>query len=336
MESVSSEEVYINEARKILVEKKGLCIAGGGVLGIAEVGAINRWIDQGADLSNLTHVVGSSVGSIISIIIANGGDIEYIKKTMGDLDLKKFKDGPNIFSKLWNLFRKFGWYSGNYLKGEGERILEELTGNGNITMLEAYERSGVHLTITYNSLNFEDVFYIDHITEPTTMLKDAMRMSASYPLFFHAIFRPYTNSSGKKARDVIIDGGTIDNYPLHVLRDQGLSDREILGLKLCSGEDIKEYALESGTDKKYDFGEPKKVMTYASRVLNLMRKTAMKQHVRAKDWMLTAKIFVGSMSSMNFDITKEETYELFRNGESAIDQLILDTAELLEKGEYPV
>ena len=336
MESVSSDESYINEARKIITEKTGLCIAGGGVLGIAEVGALNRWIDHGGDLRKLTHVVGSSVGSIISTIITNGGDIEYIKQIIGDLDLKKFKDGPNVFSKLWNLFRKFGWYSGDYLKGQCETIVEELTGNGNITMLEAYEISGVHLTITYNSLNFEDVFYIDHITEPTTMMKDAMQMSCRYPLFFHAFFRPYTNSNGKKCKDVIIDGGTIDNFPLHVLREQGLSDRKIFGLKLCSSDDIKEYALESGTNKKYDFGEPKKVMTYASRLLNLMRKTAMKEHVRAKDWMLTTKIFVGNMSSMDLDITKEEKYELFKNGETSIDQLVLDTAILLEKGEYPV
>jgi len=338
MESTSSEE-YINEARKIIAEKEGLCIAGGGVLGVGEVGAISRWIDHGGNLKQLTHVVGSSVGSIIASIIANGGDIEYIKKTVENLDLKKFRDGPTIFSKLWHFFRKFGWYYGEYLHDEAGRMMLELTGNGEITMLEAYKRSGVHLTLVYNSLNFEDAFYIDHITEPDTKVKDAMRMSASYPIFFQAVFRPYVNDSGKKVNDVIIDGGTIDNYPLHVLRDQGVPDRKIFGLKLCSDDDVKEYKLENPISgkkiKNYDFGEPKTLMDVTTRLISLMRNTAMKLHVKSKDWMLTAKINVFDASSMDFDITKKEMRDLYEQGELAMDKLVADTAKILEAGEYP-
>jgi predicted acylesterase/phospholipase RssA len=160
-------------------------------------------------------------------------------------------------------------------------------------------------------------------------------MSASYPLFFQAVFRDYINSAGKKSQNVIMDGGILDNYPLHVLREQGVPDRKMLGLKLCSTDGMKEYKVESGTNAKYDFGKPDNVLDATIRLISLMRKTAMKLHVKSKDWMLTAKINVKDLSSMDFDITQQEMRDVYECGKISIDQLIVDTAEHLEAGTYP-
>ncbi len=329
---------FILRAKKIIVNKTALCVAGGGVLGVGEVGALRQWIEHGGDLKKITHIVGASVGGILASIIANGGSIEYIQKTFDGLDLRKFQDGPNVFIKCYNFFKKFGWYAGDTLHDMIGNIMYDLTGNSEITMKESFERYGVRLTIVYNSLNFKDAFYIDHITEPNTKVKDAVRMGAGYPLYYNAIFRRYLNAHGVYANNVIIDGGTIDNYPLHVLRDQGVDDSQILGLKLCSSDEIKEYKEEIDIYSKdhYDFGEPGSLIDFTLQLIDLLRTAAMKVHVKNTDWILTAKINVSNLNSTDFAITKEQLRDIFEAGEISIDQLIADTALLLKKGEYPI
>ncbi len=334
-EDSENNEMYIKQARQIITSKTGMCFAGGGVLGLGEIGALNRWIEQGGDLRKITHIVGASVGSMIASVIACGADIDFIKRKM-DIDMKTFQDGPNVFVKMYRFFKKYGWYEGKKLRTWVGEIIGELTGDSEITMLEAYAKTGVHLTLVYNSLNFIDAFYIDHLTEPNTKLKDAIRFSSSLPLAFEACFRQYLTQSGTYANDIIIDGGTIDNYPMHVLRDQGLTDMQIIGFKLCSTDEIKEYAQEVDYNSpKYDFGEPNGLTEYIIRLITLMRSMAMRVHVKSTDWILTVKINVANMQATDFDITTQQKRDLYEAGELSIDQIIADTARLLEENKYP-
>jgi len=332
----SEDEVFLTQARQIIINKTGMCLAGGGVLGLGEVGALDRWVRHGGDLRKVTHIVGASVGSMLAAIIACGGDMDFIKKKM-DIDMRTFQDGPNIFMKMYKFFKKYGWYEGKKLTNWLGEIIGELTGDSEITMIEAYARTGVHLTLVYNSLNFVDAFYVDHLTEPNTKLKDAVRMSASYPFEFEAIFRRYLTQNGTMANDVIIDGGTIDNYPLHVLREQGLSDLQIIGFKLCNTDEIKEYAQEQDPiSPKYDFGEPSGLSEFVSRLVTLMRSMAMKVHVKSEDWMLTVKINVSNLKATDFNIDEEQKRTLYESGVTAVDQIIADTANLIKSHKYPL
>lgn len=338
-----NKDPYLVHAKKIVSEKVGLCIGGGGVLGIGVLGAIKRWIDQGGCLHKLTHIVGASVGSLIAITIAAGADIEYLQANLGNLDFKKFKDGPNVITKLVRFCRQYGWYDGTAITDFLGKILQDLVGNSEITMLELFKKTGKHLTVVYCSLNFEDVFYIDHYTEPNTKVKEAGRMSSGYPGFYKAYMRRYLHINDADAlqnqymNDVIIDGGTVDNYPLHVLREQGLTDDQIFGLRLCSTDDIREYTQENGLyagNKKYDFGEPNGIEEYLTRLISLLRTAASKQYVKPNDWILTVKINVKNMSSLDFDIKDNEKEEIYQAGINALDKFITDTALRIKTGEY--
>ena len=333
------------QAKKLIAGKVGLCIGGGGVLGVGEIGSLNRWVEQGGELANLTHIVGASVGSMLAITIAAGADMSYIQKKLGHINFSQFKDGPNVFVKLTRFVRQYGWYDGESITNFLGQILQELVGNSDITMLELYKLTGKHLTIVYCSLNFEDVFYIDHYTEPNTKVKEAGRMSSGYPGFYKAYMRRYLHideqdsTQNQYKNDVIIDGGTVDNYPLHVLREQGLSDDQIFGLKLCSTDDIKEYTQEHGmysNDAKYDFGEPTGVEDYLTRLIALFRNAASKQHVRSSDWILTVKINVKNMSSLSFNMTNQQALDIYNAGVSALDKFIDDTAAQIKGGYIPL
>ena len=307
-----------------VTQKTGLCIGGGGILGIGEIGALQRWTELGGSLSQLTHVVGSSVGSIIAIAIAAGADMKYIHNKIGNLDYSRFKDGPNTLVKLFRFFKRYGWYEGKAIGDFIGSILQDLVGNSEITMLQLYEKTKKHLTITYTSLNFEDVFYIDHITEPDTKVKEAGHMSGCYPGFYEAYRRRYLHTpdddptQSKYMDDIIIDGGTLDNYPLHVLREQGLKDDQIFGLKLYSSQEIEQETKQQ-SNKRCDSGEPKNAEEYLTRLISLFRKSATKQYVRSSDWLLTVKIDIKDYSSIDFNITDNQKIDIYNAGVKAMD-----------------
>lgn len=328
-------EDWKERAKKIIIAKTALAIEGGGALGVGEVGALSRWVELGGDLKKITHVVGSSVGSIIASAIAVGADIEYMKKTLFGLDLQQFEDNsPGLIRDFARLIKKYGWNKGQAITDWAEGIMHELTGNADITMAEAHEMSGVVLTTTGCSLRFMDTFYMNYKTEPKTRLVDSIRMSSSIPLYYAAVFRETKTDCGE-ITDCIVDGGTMDNYPIHVLREQGVAPHKILGLKLCNTVEMAEYADEK-RGIRHDYGEVENLKQCLVKLVEMLRLTAMKLHVHKRDWMLTAKIDVNDMKSTDFDMTSEQLRMLYNNGRKAIDDLIDETAELLEAGEYPL
>ena len=181
---------YKKLAIEIIAAKTAFAIEGGGALGVGEVGALSRWVELGGDLSKITHIVGASVGSIIATAIANGADIEFMKKTLFGLNLGQFEDNSyGLIRDLARLIKKYGWNKGHTITDWAGSLLCQLCGDSEVTMAEQYERTGVKLTTNGCSLRFKDTFYMNHETEPNTKQKDSIRMSSSIPIFYAAIFR---------------------------------------------------------------------------------------------------------------------------------------------------
>ncbi len=68
---------YINQAKEIIKNKSAFVFEGGGVLGIAEVGALAKLKEMGL-LNKIQNVVGTSVGSIIAAALGCGATVDYI------------------------------------------------------------------------------------------------------------------------------------------------------------------------------------------------------------------------------------------------------------------
>ena len=80
---------------------------------------------------------------------------------------------------------------------------------------------------------------------------------------------------------------------------------------------------------------PKNIYEHLVSVISIMHNQTLQTHVLTDDWMLTAKINVGQMTSTDFDMTTEQKQWLFDQGQDAIDEHIQEVAGLLEKGIYP-
>lgn len=89
---------------------KNLALKGGGVLGIAYVGAI-RELEKRNMYDGLKHVSGTSAGALVAGMIAVGYNSKQIERLMHQLDFKKFKSGWNPL----RIFTRYGLYNGDYI-----------------------------------------------------------------------------------------------------------------------------------------------------------------------------------------------------------------------------
>ena len=315
-------------ALKILQEKTCFCAEGGGTLGYAYTGAVIRLHELGG-LNSISHAVGSSVGSIASIALACGATPYYIKEKILGMNLERFEDGGNIFSRFVRLIFKYGSHKGKEIENFVGEILDDLTGNSNLTFAQAKERFGTHLTVTYLSTRYKKTKYADHIITPNLKIKEVARWSSTIPLFFQASLR---YNKHRDLLDTIVDGGVADNYPIHVLREQGCDPVKILGFKLFNTGENK----YDNYDEDKDYGNPKNVIQYALRLIEILREQALRYHVHSEDWKLTCKIDVGEYQTTDFDISEEGKLWLYNSGIKAVDDHLAEIEDLLDKGEYPL
>jgi len=309
---------------------RGIALEGGGVLGAGHIGALERMEELGM-LKDIEYFAGSSVGSIISGAMACGATVEFMKDMIFSLDFNKFKDDSwNTLADISRFIRKYGWYKGNYLEKWYGDILKQLTGSADITMKEVLDKYGKYVIITVWNINTEITEYYTPESRPNLPLKIAVRRSASIPFFFKvAESVPGKNSDPEGSVEMLMDGGLLDNYPIHIL-DNYLPSTEVIGLKLMTKLELWEYSH----GRKKNPGKPTSVIDAVSRVVNAMRSQALRIHVKEKDWARTIKINVDSLSSTDFDITYAEKKKLVENGRIAVDEFSVNYFESFDIGSF--
>lgn len=301
----------------MLSHKTCLAFEGGGILGIAHIGALSRFAELGG-LSKVSHVVGTSVGSFIAAALGCGADFDFLQQTFLDMEFPKFKDSSNKckLSNLIRLFRKFGPNKGTEIKRVASKIIEDLTGNKDTTFLQAFQRFGVCTTIVYLSVNYNKTRYANYLTKPQMKIRDAIYMSSAIPTF-------YQPATDKTTDELIVDGGVTDNYPIHILEDQGCPQENILGFKLCSQSEFNEYHEDLGEEvEEIDRGKPTKLFNYLIRLVEIIHSQALRFHVKEHHWKNTVKIDIGELKTTDFDLSKDQQTFLYENGRLAVDKYL--------------
>lgn len=206
---------------------RNLVFEGGGVKGIAYIGAMNELQEKGI-LSDIQRVGGTSAGAINATLFALGFTIAEQRSILKKLDFNNFMDDSwGAIRDTDRLINKFGWYKGDFFHEWIARLINKKLGNPNATFRDLKEAKKPKLYVygTNLSTKFGEVFSHEHT--PTTRIADAIRISMSIPLFF-AAFRNVRN-------DVYVDGGVLNNYPVK------LFDRE----KYISPENLSKMGIET-------------------------------------------------------------------------------------------
>ena len=317
---------------------KNLVFEGGGVKGIAYVGALDI-LDQEGIFQDIERVAGTSAGALIAVLVGLGYSTEELRKILWELNFQNFLDDSfGIIRDSQRLINEYGWYQGDFFRNLVAGYIKEKAKNGEETfrdLAEANKFKDIYLIGADLSTGFSKVFSYKHT--PDVKVADAARISMSIPLFFKAV----QGVNGDK--HVYVDGGLLDNYPIKVFdrasyvsqessirtteyydktnekleKKFGLDDRyvynkETLGFRLDSKEEIEsflnpEMQLKIKNDIKTLFSYTKALVTTLIDFQNNV-------HLHSDDWQRTVYIDTLGVSSVDFKISDPMKDRLVESG----------------------
>lgn len=193
-----------------------LCVAGACHRGISYIGAFKKLEQLGIlKASNLKRVIGVSIGSFIIFCYILGYPMDDILEYVLDTEIHLFKDielCENSFLK-GAVFR--AWIHSCVVKvmnnfekdKEDTRHGSDFKHGPDITMIQLYEKTHIDFTIVTTCLE-SGVVYINYKTRPNMKVYDALICSMNVPI----VFPPYEVNGL-----TYIDGGLLENFPIHLL-----------------------------------------------------------------------------------------------------------------------
>ncbi len=113
---------------------KNLVFEGGGVKGIAYVGALEV-LDREGILKDVKRVAGTSAGAMMAVLVGLRYSAEEVRNILWKLNFKNFMDSSfGIVRDTTRLFNEYGWYKGDYFRNLMADYIKQKTGNGEKTL----------------------------------------------------------------------------------------------------------------------------------------------------------------------------------------------------------
>jgi NTE family protein len=326
------------------VQFRNLIFEGGGVKGIAYIGALHV-LEQRGILKNIIRLGGTSAGAINALMLAVGFSNREQLDLMKSMDFRRFMDDSfGFLSDLYRLFTKFGWYKGNYFtQWIGEEVIKPKLGSAKATFGDLRENGmpSLYVVGTNLSTGYSEVFSAErHSNMP---LAEAVRISMSIPVFFSAV------RSGER-NDVYVDGGVQLNYPVKLFdrekyidmenesyaarrtdyypeenkkflqmypdRSPYIYNRQTLGLRLDTKEQIGLYRYNEPLNEK----QIKKFSQYGFALVKALMNVQENQHLHSDDWHRTIYIDTLEVGTVDFDLSDEKKDELVRQGIKGVNE----------------
>jgi len=289
---------------------KNLAFKGGGVRGIAFVGAL-RELEKNGFLSNVARVAGSSAGALVASMYSLQYSVNDIFEMMQGIQFKEFDDA---FDPI-RIVTHYGLYKGNYILEFAENLLvncgKGLTAKATFGDLKAAGCKDLYVFATNLNTRCTTEFSAD--CTPGVYVAEAIRASMSIPIFFRA----WQFSNGLPDNDIYVDGGLMFNYPLSFFDDARfcasplLTNIESLGFYLRT-------LPENKTRKEFGFD---KVFVYAKHLFESML-NVQDQDVYEDGEQVYRSVVIDDLGLLatDFDLTAEDINNLVASGEKAANE----------------
>ena len=327
----------------MVIQFRNLVFEGGGVKTIAYIGAMTV-LEQRGILRNIIRIGGASAGAINALIFALGYDLTEQRQILASTDFKKFKDHSfGLIMDIRRLAKDFGWYKGDFFSNWIGTLIKEKLGRRDATFKDLAKTDAPALYIVGTNLTtgFAEVFSDEHTSNMP--LATAVRISMSIPLFFAAVLH------GPR-RDVYVDGGVSQNYPIKLFdreryidmvnepyaareteyyksenvrflkimpgRSPYVYNRQTLGFRLASQDEVAVFRYNEPPKER-----PIKNFTdYARALINTITYVQQNQHLHEDDWHRTLFIDTYDMRATEFNLTDEKKKELIHSGINSADK----------------
>jgi NTE family protein len=310
-------------------EIKNIVFEGAGIRGVAFVGALQELHENGK-LQNLEKIGGTSAGAIAALTLALGYTPAEIEKVIYETKLQKFNDGQFFFiGGITRLNRNYGWYRGNAFTRWIEGIIDNKTGNSEITFEELHASGFPDLYVTGTSLNRQRLIVFSRNNYPDMKVKDAVRISVSIPLYFQAVCIDSTGRIKSRRKDwtpmddIMVDGGFTGNFPITMFDSLSMTNVRIpnpctVGLRIDVPDQIDHDRNRKGL-------APVKIQSfknYMGAFYSYVIENLNRQTLTPDDWSRTISISSGSIGPKIRRLSPEEKEELIRNGRAAAHQFL--------------
>lgn len=292
--------------------KADLVCKGGGVKGIALVGAIRRLEEYGYRFERLA---GTSAGAIVASLLAVGYTSKEVTDMLFNLDYNRFNDKNKLqaiplIGQIASLLISKGLYAGDELerfltekfKAKRRTKFKDVYGAGNFKLkVIAADVTRKELIILPDDL---PKYNIDPMEFP---IAKAIRMSMSIPFYYNPIILEDGDNLS-----YIVDGGLVSNFPIWIFDVQGIPKWPTFGLN-----------LNNNKTSYFPFFK-NSIITYMLNIVSTALSINEEVYLRDKDSIRTINIPTLDIKTTNFEISPKEILDLYKSGYNAADKF-LDT-----------
>jgi len=289
---------------------------GGGVKGIALVGAVSVIEEQGFQFEN---VAGTSAGAIVACLIAAGYTAGDLKNIIQRLDYRKFQDKgwldklPGLGPALSLGFEK-GIYEGKFFESWLQDLLDRAP-RGRVKKFKdlimdeykndprfRYKLQVIAADITRGKMLILPRDIVDYGILPDELdVVLAVRMSMSIPFFYEPVILKDTTGT----TCYIVDGGILSNFPVWLM-DDGTDNPPwpTFGFKLVGPTD----------------GKPKIIngpITMFAALFETMMEAHDAYHLAEAQFARTIPIPTLGVGTTEFNLSREKSRRLFESGVGA-------------------
>ncbi len=304
-------------------KKVDLVFEGGGVKGIALVGAYSVLAEEGYVPQN---VAGASAGAIVASLVAAGYSAEELHDVLKSTNFYSFEDKGwedriTLLGKPLSIIKDHGLYEGKVfhdwigglLAKKNITKFGQLKAEGESDPRWQYRLQVIVSDATHHSLLVlpRDAAVIG-VADPDDLdIADAVRMSMSIPIFFEPVKRRVGNEDV-----VLVDGGMLSNFPVWVFDSDGMPEWPTFGLKLVN-PDPKVPEPGRLPDKPVKDNALKSLVDFLMSLVSTMTDAHDKLYLERDSFVRTITISNLGVKTTQFDLTPEKGDELFASGQTA-------------------
>jgi NTE family protein len=303
-----------------------LVLEGGGVKGIALVGAVTVLEERGY---RFHRVAGTSAGAIVGALIAAGVPARDLRRVVQQLDYRRFQDGGWLTrlgapGRWLTLLVHHGVHPGDHLRDWLRAALGEhgVRTFGDLRLLdpgcdapppERHRLVVMASDLTHGRLRRLPWEYERYGLDPDEVeVVDAVRASMAIPFFFRPV-KLHDRVAGERAW--LVDGGMLSSFPVDVFdRRDGQRPRwPTLGIKLSARADAAQGVRHRITG----------LWSMGRAMLGTMTGFYDRIHLDRAD-VRARTIFVDTMKvrSTDFDLDRPTQQRLYDNGRRAAERFL--------------
>jgi NTE family protein len=304
-----------DDNQKIEYEYENLIFEGGGIKGLAYCGSITL-LEKMNILNKIKRYGGSSAGAITATLLAIGYNSSELHEIISNTNFGSFIDDKvGIIRDTYSFFTKYGVCSGDTFSNIMKTHIKNKTGNENYTFKNLYDEKKIELVITGTNLTNMETVYFYHGNYPDLPIYKAVRISMSIPY----LFVPVTLNN-----KIFVDGGFIDNYPIHIFDGKYPGDPDAK-MEICkqNSKTLGLKLLTPGEEETYKINESENninsIKNFSMSLASTLMLANEQKYVNPSNWKRTICVKVPNYPLTKFKLSEQEKQLLINSGTDAVN-----------------